>query len=235
MKKEINLSVIIPCFNEEKNILKTIIKVKEVLNDFNNCEIIVVDDGSTDNTKYILNKIKKKNQSLIKIVSIKKNQGVQNAINVGAKFSKYKFITHFPGDDSFEKKSIKKLIKLTGVKDLIIGYRKDYHSKINFIRKVLSKSLIKFMQILTDTKIQDFHGPYTCETKFLKKKDIPKKYDGQIEIINHILSQNVSVIQVPVIVRAKTIQNTNVVKISVCFGFIKTLLRLFFCKFFKRK
>ena len=54
------------------------------------------------------------------------------------------------------KKSIKNLIKYTGDKELVLGYRKDYHSKINFLRWMLSKTLIILMQILTNTKIKIF-------------------------------------------------------------------------------
>ena len=227
MKKEINLSVVIPCFNEQKNIYNTLQKVINILKDYQKFEILVVDDGSKDKTKSIVTRLIKTNKKL-KMISLKKNQGVQNAIYIGAKNSQYKYITHFPGDDSFEAKGIKNLIRKVGKKDLVMGYRKDYHQKINFFRFFLSKTLIVIMNFLTKKKLRDFHGPYICETKFLKKKIRSKRYDGQIEILNYILSKNVSCIEVPVFVRAKTIKDTNVVKMRVCLDFIITLLRLFF-------
>ncbi len=234
MKKEINLSVVIPCFNEQKNIYNTLQKVINILKDYQKFEILVVDDGSKDKTKSIVTRLIKINKKL-KMISLKKNQGVQNAIYIGAKNSQYKYITHFPGDDSFEAKGIKNLIRKVGKKDLVMGYRKDYHQKINFFRFFLSKTLIVIMNFLTKKKLRDFHGPYICETKFLKKKIRSKRYDGQIEILNYILSKNVSCIEVPVFVRAKTIKDTNVVKMRVCLDFIITLLRLFFLNLSKRK
>ena len=234
MKKEINLSVIIPCFNEQKNIHHTLLKVIKVLKDYQKFEILVVDDCSKDKTKFIVNRLIKSNKKL-KLISLKKNQGVQNAIYIGAKKSQYKYITHFPGDDSFEVEGIKNLIRKVGKMDLVIGYRKDYHQKISFFRFFLSKTLILIMNFLTQKKLRDFHGPYICETKFLKKKIRSKRYDGQIEILNYILSKNVSFIEVPVFVRAKTIKHTNVVKFKVCLDFVSTLLRLFLLNFSKRK
>ena len=47
-----NVSVIIPCYNEEKTIKEIVVNVKKYLNE--NDEIIVVDDGSTDNSQLIL-------------------------------------------------------------------------------------------------------------------------------------------------------------------------------------
>tara|TARA_B100002019_G_scaffold264170_1_gene252764 strand:- start:74 stop:778 length:705 start_codon:yes stop_codon:yes gene_type:complete len=234
LKKEINLSVIIPCFNEQKNIHNTLLKVIKILKHYQKFEILVVDDCSKDKTKSIVNRLIKLNKEL-KLISLKKNQGVQNAIHIGAKNSQYKYITHFPGDDSFEAQGIKNLIRKVGTKDLVIGYRKDYHQKISFFRFFLSKTLILIMNFLTKKKLRDFHGPYICETRFLKKKIRSKRYDGQIEILNYILSKNVSYIEVPVFVRTKTIKDTNVVKLEVCLDFILTLLRLFFLNLSKRK
>ena len=234
MKKEINLSIIIPCFNEQKNIKNTLLKILRALSDYKRFEILVIDDGSTDKTKLIVNKLIKLNKK-IKLIFLKKNQGVQNAIYIGAKNSKYEYITHFPGDDSFELKGIKNLLSRIGKKDLIVGYRKDYHQKINFLRLILSKTLISVMRFLTKKNLKDFHGPYVCQTKLLRRKFRSKRYDGQIEILHYILSKNVSLIEVPVYVRAKTIKDTNVVKLRVCLSFIFTLLRLFFVNLTKRK
>ena len=166
MKKEINLSIIIPCFNEQKNIKNTLLKILRALSDYKRFEILVIDDGSTDKTKLIVNKLIKLNKK-IKLIFLKKNQGVQNAIYIGAKNSKYEYITHFPGDDSFELKGIKNLISRIGKKDLIVGYRKDYHQKINFLILILSKTLISVMRFLTKKNLKDFHGPYVCQTKLL--------------------------------------------------------------------
>ena len=234
MKKEINLSIIIPCFNEQKNIKNTLIKVLRALKNYQKFEILVIDDGSKDKTKLIVNKLCQLSKKL-KLISLKTNKGVQNAIYVGAKNSRYKYITHFPGDDSFEQKGIENLIIQVGKKDLVIGYRKDYHQKINLLRLFLSKTLIFIMRFLTKKNLRDFHGPYVCETKLLRKKFQSSRYDGQVEILYNILKKNLSLIEVPVYVRAKTIKDTNVVKFSVCLSFMLTLSRLLFTNISKRK
>ena len=64
MKKEINLSVVIPCFNEQKNIYNTLQKVINILKDYQKFEILVVDDGGKDKTKSIVTR-------LIKTIKIK--------------------------------------------------------------------------------------------------------------------------------------------------------------------
>ena len=71
MKKEINLSVVIPCFNEQKNIYNTLLKVINILKDYQKFEILVVDDGSKDKTKSIVTRLIKTNKKL-KMISLKK-------------------------------------------------------------------------------------------------------------------------------------------------------------------
>lgn len=87
-------SVIIPCFNVEDTIQKTI---NSVFNQtFNSFEIITIDDGSFDNTAAILNKNKK--YSSLKIIS-QTNRGLGAARNAGIKISKGRYICLLDADD----------------------------------------------------------------------------------------------------------------------------------------
>ena len=63
------ISIIIPCYNEEENIEKCIMKIPNLLFNY---EIIVVDDGSSDKTLSIAKKIKRNN---INVIGYKKNRG----------------------------------------------------------------------------------------------------------------------------------------------------------------
>ena len=86
-------SIIIPLYNKEKYIVNTI---KSVLNQsFSKFEVIVVDDGSSDNG---VNAVKKIDDSRIKIIT-QKNQGVSAARNNGIKNAKYEYIAFLDADD----------------------------------------------------------------------------------------------------------------------------------------
>jgi glycosyltransferase involved in cell wall biosynthesis len=73
-------SLIIPCYNESKNLPKLLENCKNILK--NNIELILVNNGSFDNSNTVLKKLKKKNTK-IHIVSIKKNVGYGHGILAG--------------------------------------------------------------------------------------------------------------------------------------------------------
>ena len=93
--EQILFSVIIPLYNKQDYITRTI---NSVLNQtYQNFEIIVVDDGSTDKSLSVVKTIKDKR---IKVFS-QKNLGVSNARNKGIKQSKGNYIAFLDADDEF--------------------------------------------------------------------------------------------------------------------------------------
>ncbi|MGM9877705.1 MAG: glycosyltransferase family 2 protein [Bacilli bacterium] len=129
MKKK--LSIIIPVYNTEKYIEKCI---NSILNQSSNeIEIIVVNDGSKDNSLQILNKYKK----TIKIFS-KENGGLSSARNFGLEHASGQYIWFIDGDDYIEEGSIEIILSIIGKKDYDIisfNYNKDYENSKQKIRE----------------------------------------------------------------------------------------------------
>ena len=105
MNIKYNLSIIIPAYNSEKVIKDCLNKVINETKKIKS-EIIVVDDCSTDKTSQILKKINK-----IRVVTLKRNKGVGNARNQGAKIAKYKNLCFIDSDIIISKNSILNLLK----------------------------------------------------------------------------------------------------------------------------
>ena len=103
MKK---VSIIIPTYNAEKSIRRCI---KSVLQQkYDNMEIIVINDGSTDNTLTILEELQLENSNLY-VYSIK-NAGVSNARNVGIGYATGEFICFIDSDDYVTEDYVEKMI-----------------------------------------------------------------------------------------------------------------------------
>lgn len=99
------ISVIIPAYNAEKFIEKTIKSV--IAQTYSNFEVIIVDDGSTDNTKQICKKLSEQDER-IKLFE-KKNGGVSKARNYGIEKANGEYIMFLDADDTYESTMLEKM------------------------------------------------------------------------------------------------------------------------------
>lgn len=172
----IDLSIVVPVFNEEEGIEKAIIEifrdsgnisVKNLLKTF---EVIIVNDGSWDNTDKILQKLKKRYRNII-IVKHKVNQGLGASIKTGIKLSSKKFVTYLPADGQVFLREITEGIKLAPLADLILTYRgrkADYNS----YRHLLSNSLRFLMKLLFNLKFKDYNWVHIYKRSLLKSINV---------------------------------------------------------------
>ena len=87
MDRTVDLSVIIPVFNEEDVILKTYYRLKEVMGGYGgHYELLFIDDGSTDNSIAILKALLQKDD-MVKILIFSRNFGQQAALSAGIDYA----------------------------------------------------------------------------------------------------------------------------------------------------
>lgn len=98
------VSIITPSYNSSKYIEETIISV--INQTYQNWEMIIVDDCSSDNTCKIISKFSKKD-SRIKLISLKENFGAANARNVALNHSTGRFIAYLDADDLWSSTKLK--------------------------------------------------------------------------------------------------------------------------------
>ncbi len=98
-----NFSVIIPLYNKEAHILRALESVKNASEGYN-VEVIIVNDGSTDNSRKIVEKYIKKDSNY-KLIN-QPNQGVSEARNNGIKKAQNKYILLLDADDKWDKSFI---------------------------------------------------------------------------------------------------------------------------------
>ena len=123
MKKLSELSLFLPAYNEEKVITQTITKSDAILRKVaKKYEILVVNDGSTDKTEEVVNKVIKKNPN-VRMITHNPNKGYGGALKTGLYESKYKYIAFIDADGQFDFSEIGKFIEHIDNFDLVIGYR----------------------------------------------------------------------------------------------------------------
>lgn len=103
------ISVIIPMYNEEENALNTLARVNDVLKDYDDYEIIAVDDGSADDTFKLASEFASKNNAL-KILQHSVNMGMGRAIRTGFDNSEGDIIVTIDADLSYKPDHIPRLV-----------------------------------------------------------------------------------------------------------------------------
>tara|TARA_A100001015_G_scaffold79791_1_gene88534 strand:- start:1334 stop:2014 length:681 start_codon:yes stop_codon:yes gene_type:complete len=180
------LAIIIPVFNEEKNIEKLIFDwMKEVSKFYKkNFKIIIINDGSFDNTH---NKIKKiKNKSILYINQ--KNIGHGNTCFKGYKLAikkKYDLIFQIDSDNQCDPKYFKHFINKIGREDAVFGNRITREDGI--IRIIFSKILSVIIFLRTFVYVTDSNVPYRMIKRRILEKVI-KRIPTSVVLKNVYLS-----------------------------------------------
>lgn len=104
--KEIKISVILPVYNSEKVISRTIESI--IKQTYNNIELIIIDDGSIDNSGKICEEYAK-SYDMIKYINIE-NNGVSNARNIGIQNATGNYIMFIDSDDEYYINTIEKVV-----------------------------------------------------------------------------------------------------------------------------
>ena len=134
---EIKISVIVPAYNVEKYIEKTLRSIME--QSLKEIEIIVINDGSKDNTLSIVKKLMLEDSRIILID--KKNSGVSQARNDGIKKARGEYISFIDGDDWIEKDFYEDSYKY-GIENNLDMIACDM--SLDYIRKNRSKTCFEF-------------------------------------------------------------------------------------------
>ena len=110
---KMDISIIIPAYNEEGNVVIIYEQISSVMNQLNKSyEIIFIDDGSTDKTFENLKRIKEKD-AIVKIIKFRKNFGQTAALDAGLKHSKGEIIVSMDSDLQNDPNNIPDLLKIS--------------------------------------------------------------------------------------------------------------------------
>jgi len=226
------LSVVVPVFNEEKNILNLLNKIKSNISTSD--EIIVVEDGSSDKT---IDEIKNFECKLIKH---EKNLGKGQSLIDGINSAKGDIILFLDSDGQDDPKEIPKLIEgINKGYDFVIGSRfvpdnkKGGIIKKRFDEKALSpinfignKTLTMLINTLFSLKIYDSQSGFKCfkAEKIKSLKLISQRYEIETEIIIKSKKNKLKILEIPVYRYERESGVSNLFDIP--FGRFKFMLRV---------
>lgn len=200
MKK---ILLIIPAYNEEENILKTYNTIIDYNKKNNtNYDVIVINDGSKDNTSEICHKNK------IPIIDLIHNLGIGGAVQTGYKYAyynNYDIAIQYDGDGQHDVRYVKNIIKpiIEGKADMVIGSRfisKNDTFKSTFARRIGIRIISYFMKFATNKKIYDTTSGFrACSKELIYDFSIsyPSEYPEPVTTAE-VLKKKYNVLEIPV-------------------------------------
>ena len=196
------LSIIIPVFTEANTIIKILNRIKETKSTKVNYEIIVVDDGSTDNTPILL----KENKDLYhKLILNNLNMGKGHAVIDGINNAEGRYLIIQDADLEYDPSEFENFIKMFQIynADIVFGSRmryKEFSRSFNFLNLVANKILTLYFNILYNCTFTDI---YSCYLSFKKELVDTKNlkcygFGQQAEILSHIIKKSKNNFEIPI-------------------------------------
>ena len=164
--KNIDLSIVIPVYNEEESLELLYNSIINNLKNTNlNFEIIFIDDGSSDDSWNVIKTISKKNTNLSSI-KFRKNYGKSDALDAGFKASNGTYVLTMDADLQDDPNEIYPLFKMINQDnyDLISGWKKKRNDPLS--KTIPSKFFNLITRIFSGIKLNDFN----CGIKIYKKE-----------------------------------------------------------------
>lgn len=203
-KNDLKIILIIPAYNEQENILNTYQKIM----DYNkknktNYDVIVINDGSLDNTSEICH------QNNIPIIDLIRNLGIGGAVQTGYKYAlkhDYDIAIQFDGDGQHDINYVKNIIKpiLDEQANMVIGSRfidnTSSKFKSSFARRIGINIISFVIKFKTKMKIYDTTSGFRAGDKEIIKlfaMTYPTEYPEPISTVSAI-SNNLKITETPV-------------------------------------
>ena len=166
-----SLSIVIPVYNEDKQLHNTVKKINKISKRIKDYEIVFIDDLSTDNTKQIIKKSIRSNKKIKYYKNIKK--GLGSAIGLGINKSTKKFVCIFMCDNSDDLSDLMKYYKIIDKNNLdaVLGSRFLKNSRITnypILKMVLNRIFNYIVKIIFLSNYNDFTNAF----KIYKRKTL---------------------------------------------------------------
>ena len=228
INKSIQISIIIPVYNEDKSILEILKRIHAKVDSQNNFEIIVINDGSTDNTLRVL---EENNTLYNQLITYETNYGKGNAVKKGLEVSKGEYIFFQDADLEYDPIELNRFIKVINLfqPDLIIGSRlnySEYTRSHNILNKFGNRVISLVFNLTYNTTFTDIYSCYACYKKdLLNEKDLKTKgFDQHAEILCKVVRNGKKFYEVPISYNGRTHEEGKKIKFYHIFSVLYRII-----------
>ncbi|QDV71135.1 Undecaprenyl phosphate-alpha-4-amino-4-deoxy-L-arabinose arabinosyl transferase [Rosistilla carotiformis] len=199
-----SLSLVLPAWNEAEVIESAIKEADHALAGLTDCyEIIVVDDGSSDNTAGLVAQAAAENPK-VRLIRHQTNQGYGASLRSGFQAAQHDLVVFTDADCQFDLTELDRFVLLSRRYDIVCGYRID--RKDTALRCLYSRGYNQLVRLLLRTQVRDID----CALKMFHRdhlKDLQITTDGFLvnsELLTQAKQRNLSVVEVGVSHRPRT-------------------------------
>lgn len=229
-----SISFVIPALNEEGNLAAA---VKEALgalnNNFSAYEILIFDDGSSDNTGKVAEDLAAQNNN-IKVIHNGTTRGFGYNYREGVKLAKCDYVIMIPGDNEIPGSSIKEILRRTGEADIVIPYIINKQVRSLF-RRIISKTGMTLINLLFGLRIKYYNGPVLHKSDIIKSTPLTTSgFAYQIEALVRLLKSGHTYVEVGMNIRIREYGSTKIFRIKNLASVARTVIKLFWEIYLKR-
>lgn len=221
-----NLSVVIPVYNEVNNVNEIIkrVQAQKLAN-----EIVIVDDGSSDGTRDILKGLDGKKK--VRVILHERNQGKGAAVVTGIKASKGDILLIQDADLEYDPRDYPQILRPLeeGIADVVYGSRflGGAHRVTMFWHMVANRMLTMMTNILYDTILTDMETGYKAfRRSVIEGMTIhAKRFDFEPEFTAKVLKRHHRIFEVPITFNPRDYSQGKKIKLKDAFEAVWTLLK----------
>ncbi len=204
---EVALSFVLPAYNEEKTIEGSLDSLDRIVKDMQqHYEIVVVDDGSMDNTRGKAIEYANGNGH-VRVISYDKNEGKGYAIKKGFMQSTGDAVVFVDSDLEIDLGIISRYIEALRYEDIVIASKWHPESVVEmpFIRRILSYSFNMLVRLMTGVKLRDTQAGLKAMNRSAFKDIFPrltvKRYAFDVELLAVANHYGLKIVEMPVNIR----------------------------------
>lgn len=222
-----SLSVIIPAFNEAANIATTLQHVSRALTALDlDAEILVVDDGSTDETCAVVERAAGRFGG-VQLLAHASNRGFGAAYRTGVDAATGEYIVMVHGDNAWTAETLRDLFKHVGDADVVVGYTRHMWRSRSLTRTALSKTFTWLVNAVTGRSLRYYNGLQIHRADVLKTLRIESRGFGfQAEVLVKALSRTRTYIEVPMDLTEREHGESKAFRLRNAVDVVQTLRRL---------
>ncbi len=226
----VDIAFFIPCLNEEHSIIPTLDKLVKVAQEFKlSFELLIYNDGSTDNTRTLVENYAKEHPALfLHLINNQKRKGLGYNYIDGAFVGFGKYYMMICGDNSETEDSLREIIKKKGTANIVIPYFGAQDTRRSFRRK-LSRLFTAIVNFINGYQVKYYNGTVLHERlNVMRWHPSSSGFAYQAEMLTIMLDEHKTYCEVQVANRDREKGVSRAFHLQNIFSVMHSLLQIFF-------